>query len=306
MSEIIRDGSLAGQIPAIPAFRPASPYVFAERAERLAELAAGHPLEGYLRFAASLSAAQQKLLASLPELAVPDETALAHCLEHGLPPLSVDGHRRDPLWRDALARLIDLLDRAALPAVGAAVIEGVLALSPEILEAAAAHLLAGAYADVDPAEAPFIAAALQAYWVKMGLQLSAAAMGTPAQIGVCPVCGSHPVASVVRIGGAQQGLRYLVCSLCCSEWHMVRVKCSACASTKGISYLAVEGAGDAIKAECCGQCKTYLKIFYLEKNTGLVPTSDDLASLTLDMLVDEAGYHRLGPNLLFAPGRSAP
>jgi FdhE protein len=305
MSQIIRDGSLAGQIPAIPAFRPASPYVFAERAERLAELAAGHPLEGYLRFAASLSVAQHKLLAALPELAVPDEIMLAHCLEHGLPPLSVDGHRRDPLWREALTRLIDLLDRAALPAAGGAVIDRLPALSPEKLEAAAVHLLAGAYADVDPAQAPFVGAALQAYWVKMGLRLSAAAMGTPAQIGLCPVCGSHPVASVVRIGGAQQGLRYLVCSLCCSEWHMVRVKCSACGSTKGISYFGVEGADDAIKAECCDQCKTYLKIFYLEKNTGLVPTADDLASLALDMLVDEAGYDRLGPNLLFAPGHSA-
>jgi len=306
MSEIIRDGSLAGQIPAIPAFRPASPYVFAERAERLAELADGHPLEGYLRFAASLSVAQHKLLASLPEMAAPDEITFARCLEHGLPPLSVDGHRRDPLWREALTRLIDLLDRAALPAAGAAVIEGVLALSPEKLETAAANLLAGAYADVDPAETPFVAAALQAYWVKMGLQLAAAAIVTPEQIGLCPVCGSHPLASVVRIGGAQQGLRYLVCSLCCSEWHMVRVKCSACGSTKGISYLGVDGTDDAIKAECCDECKTYLKILYLEKNTRLVPAADDLASLTLDMLVDEAGYHRLGPNLLFAPGRSAP
>jgi FdhE protein len=87
---------------------------------------------------------------------------------------------------------------------------------------------------------------------------------------------------------------------------MVRVKCFACGSTKGISYYGVEGAGDAIKAECCDQCKAYLKIFYLEKNTGLVPAADDLASLALDMLVDKAGYHRLGPNLLFAPGRSAP
>jgi FdhE protein len=305
MSEIIRDASLAGQIPAIPAFRSASPYVFTERAERLAELAAGHPLEGYLRFAASLSIAQHKLLASLPEMAVPDEITFAHCLEHGLPPLSVDGHRRDPRWREALARLINLLDRAALPAAGSAVIHRLLALSPEKLESAAAHLLAGAYAEVDPAEAPFVAAALQVYWVKMGLRLSAAATGA-AQIGLCPVCGSRPVASVVRIGGAQQGLRYLVCSLCCSEWHMVRVKCFACGSTKGISYYGVEGAGDAIKAECCDQCKAYLKIFYLEKNTGLVPAADDLASLALDMLVDKAGYHRLGPNLLFAPGRSAP
>jgi FdhE protein len=134
------------------------------------------------------------------------------------------------------------------------------------------------------------------------LQIGDRATALPAQIGLCPVCGSHPVASVVRIGGAQQGLRYLVCSLCASEWHMVRVKCSACGSTKGISYLGIDGASQAIKAECCDECKTYLKIFYLEQDTSLVPAADDLATLALDMLVDQAGYNRIVPNLLVLPG----
>jgi FdhE protein len=174
----------------------------------------------------------------------------------------------------------------------------------ELLEAAAGSLLAGAYADVDPGSAPFIAAALQVYWVKLALQLGEAGFSRNVQYGLCPVCGSRPVASIVRIGGAAQGLRYLVCSLCASEWHVVRVKCASCASTKGISTVGIEGASEAVKAECCDECKAYLKIFYLEKNTALEPVADDLASLALDLLVDEAGYNRLGPNLLFAPGRS--
>ena len=82
----------------------------------------------------------------------------------------------------------------------------------------------------------------------------------------------------------------------------MRVKCSACASTKGISYLGIEGATEAIKAEVCDECKTYLKIFYLEKDSSMEPAADDLATLALDMLVDEAGYNRVGPNLLFVPG----
>ena len=32
------------------------------------------------------------------------------------------------------------------------------------------------------------------------------------------------------------------------------------------------------------------------------PVADDLATLALDMLVDEAGYLRSGPNPLFVPG----
>jgi FdhE protein len=163
-------------------------------------------------------------------------------------------------------------------------------------------VLSNAYEAVDPAIAPFVGAALQAYWVKLALQLADRAFAPDAPFGTCPVCASYPVAGAVRIGGAAQGLRYLVCSLCGSEWHVVRVKCSACASTAGISYLNIQGAKDSVKAEVCAECRTYLKQFYLEKDTAIVPAADDLATLALDMLVFEQNYGRLGANLLLAPG----
>ena len=300
-TEIIQDGSLAGQIPDIPAFRPVSTDVFIERGERFGVLAPNRTLGPYLSFAAALSLAQGEVLRSLPDLPQPDDHTLARCREHGLPALSVDGHQRDPVWRHALLQLTSRIDQGSLPEQSASVIDRVRSADEYHLEAAATHLLMGVYSELDPGEAPFVAAALQIYWVKLALQLGARAARHPAQIGLCPVCGSQPVASVVRIGGAQQGLRYLVCSLCASEWHMVRVKCSACGSTKGVSYFGLDGAGDAIKAECCDECRSYLKIFYLEKNTSMVPSADDLASLTLDMLVDDEGYNRVGPNLLFLP-----
>jgi len=300
-TEIIHDGSLAGQIPDIPAFRPVTVEVFAERGERLRLLADGHALGPYLNFAASLSLAQGEILRSCSELPLPEDRALVHCRELGLPPLSVYGHRRDPAWRHALSFLISRLGNESLPEASVAVLGRLRSMHEGRLEAAAASLLAGIYDELDPGEAPFIAAALQVYWVKLALQLGHRATSHPAQVGLCPVCGSHPVASVVRIGGAQQGLRYLVCSLCGCEWHLVRIKCSACASTKSISYLGIETNKDAIKAECCDECKTYLKIFYLEKDTSMVPAADDLASLALDMLVDQEGYNRTGPNLLFLP-----
>jgi len=300
-SDIISDGSVGGQIPDIPAFRPVHADVFAERAQRLHALAAGHAFEHYLRFAAALARAQDDALHSLPILALPDEGTLSRCREHGLPALSVDGHRRTPVWRDALAQIATRLDADGVSAPVAKVIQRIRSRPASELEDAGAALLEGAYTELDAAEAPIIGAALQVYWAKMALQLGQSATAHPAQIGLCPVCGSHPVVSVIRIGGAQQGLRYLVCSLCASEWHMVRVKCSACGSTKGISYFNI-ALSEAIKAECCDQCKTYLKIFYLEKDTSLVPAADDIASLALDLLVDEEGYNRIGPNLLFLPG----
>jgi FdhE protein len=301
---IIRDGSLAGNVPDIPAFRPTSPDVFAGRAARLETLARGHAMEGYLRFAAALTQAQHDALRSFPDVPVPEAKALAHCREHGLPPLSVDGHARHPAWRDGLRRILVGLNRAVLPSAAVGTLASLQQADESRLETAASHLLAGAYAELDAGEAPFIAAALQVYWSKMALTLGADGFSREVSYGLCPVCGSHPVASVVRIGGAAQGLRYLVCSLCASEWHVVRVKCSACASTKGIAYLGIEGATQAIKAETCDECKTYLKIFYQEKDPAIDPLADDLATLALDLLVDEQGYNRVGPNLLILPGQS--
>jgi FdhE protein len=307
-SEIIRDGSLAGGIPTVPRFRPVGAGVFAERAARLRMLAPGHALEGYLRFAAALSDAQDRALRAATNSSssgwgsAPDEQTLQRCREHGLPPLSVDGHRRDAAWREVLAGIVGTLNPDALPPEARNVLSALAAAPVDSLESAAGSLLAGAYAEVDAGWAPCIAAALQVYWVRMALRLGEAGFSPDVRYGLCPVCGSHPVASVVRVGGAVQGLRYLVCSLCAAEWHVVRVKCTACASTKGIGYLGIEGANPAIKAECCDECRAYLKIFYLEKDTALDPVADDLATLALDMLVDEQGYDRAGPNLLFLPG----
>ena len=78
----------------------------------------------------------------------------------------------------------------------------------------------------------------------------------------------------------------------------MRVTCSHCQDTKGIVYQSIEGGSEAIRAECCGTCRAYRKIFYQEKDVGVEPVADDLASLALDLLLSEAGYHRASGNPL--------
>ena len=73
-----------------------------------------------------------------------------------------------------------------------------------------------------------------------------------------------PVSSIVQIG-TTQGLRYLHCNLCETEWHVVRVKCSNCEQTRDLHYWSLDNEQSAIKAETCGDCGTYLKILYQEK-----------------------------------------
>ena len=76
------------------------------------------------------------------------------------------------------------------------------------------------------------------------------------------------------------------------------VTCSHCQSTQGITYRSIEGSSGAIRAECCENCRTYRKILYQEKDNGVEPVADDVASLALDLLLSEAGYHRASSNPL--------
>ncbi|MDC6711312.1 formate dehydrogenase accessory protein FdhE, partial [Leclercia adecarboxylata] len=123
--------------------------------------------------------------------------------------------------------------------------------------------------------------------------------------GICPVCGSAPVASVLRIGGKEAGLRFLHCGVCATEWHMVRVKCSHCESTKGVRYQGMEqlepGAAQAdqvVLAETCDGCHTYRKLVNQEKDPLAEPLADDLATLLLDLLMGETDYARASMNPL--------
>ena len=69
---------------------------------------------------------------------------------------------------------------------------------------------------------------------------------------------------------------------------MVRVKCSHCESTEGIHYHTIEGSKDVITAETCDQCGTYRKVINQEKDPLAEPLADDLASLTMDLLMSES------------------
>ena len=76
----------------------------------------------------------------------------------------------------------------------------------------------------------------------------------------------------------------------------MRIRCAACGSTKGISYQELENGNEAIKAECCSECRTFLKILNQVKDPALDPVADDVASSALDLLVSETGTRRNGSN----------
>lgn len=284
---------------------PARDSVFATRAARLRQLAVDSPVADYLLLMARLVDAQQNALrgCNAPP-ASEDRIALAQA--HGMPPLQAVGWPRDPLWRDILRQLVD--EVAGGQDVPAEALEVCSALrraldeDTESLEDLAEAVLSEQHRGVDGAAAPFVMAALQVYWTDLASRFDEKQLPVASPFGVCPVCASLPVASVVRVGGQFEGYRYLCCSLCATQWHMVRVKCSHCEDVESVAYQAIEDRAPAIKAETCDRCHTYRKIFYQDKDLHVEPVADDLASLMLDVLVGEAGYSRASGNPLLWHG----
>ena len=290
----------------IPRLRiPERAGIFSDRATRLRGLAEGSPIGGYLLLMAGLAEAQQRALKAFTPDA-PDADAIASAKKHDMPLLPASAAGRDPAWRGILARLLDEVGGAdATPPEASGVCDALreaLDTDPDGVEAMADALLAGNSSVPGPAAAPFIMAALQVYWTGRAVALEEGQLPVGA-FGVCPCCGSLPVASVVRIGGAHDGYRYLCCPLCSVEWHLERVKCSHCASTKGIAYHHIEGGSEALKAESCDACGSYRKIFYQEKELQVEPVADDLASIAIDVLMGEEGFvRRSGNPLLWQDG----
>ena len=279
---------------------PDTSSLFLERANRIRQLAEGNPIADYLNFIASLVQAQHRAVQDL-RVAEPNATAIAQAQEFSSPLLPAADHL-DPVWHQVLdGMLADLSGASGLPAPLQPLIAELQATGTDERNALAKRLLTKELAARDVGMAPFAMAALQVVFARRASQLRAADVPYTDPATICPVCATEPVASVVRIGGKMAGHRYLHCGCCATEWHMVRVKCSHCESTKGIHYQGLEGGKDVVLAETCDACGSYRKIVNQEKDPLAEPLADDLASLMLDLLMsEETRFQRASGNpLLF-------
>ena len=278
-------GSVSGSPAGVLLPEPA--LLFRRRAARLGALAETTPgLAGYLRILAQLAERQATAAARLG-LMSSGETGWQR-RDHVRRPL-------DPLWDEVLRNLIgDLKEPAAalrrLAAASAAEretwAEAVLAAAPQ-----------PAWADCSP----FIAAALEVVWVASAARIDPATLAPPPYGYACPVCGSLPLASVVATRDGVPGLRYLHCGWCAAAWRYPRLQCVYCGEGGQLACFGLNGA-DLVKAETCDHCQTYLKVIYRDQEPGADPCADDLATLALDVLLNEQGYRRLGCNPFLIPG----
>lgn len=271
--------------------------LFSERAARLRQLAQGNAIADYIEFIAQIVDAQHQALAGLPTPTLPT-AAMALAQQHSMPLMPAADHL-DPAWQQVLDRMLVSMGSAqGLPAPLQPLIASLREMPAAEREAIAQRLLQKEVAARDVGMAPFVMAALQVVFAQRAAHISVGDVPYTEPATICPICASEPVASVLRIGGKANGHRYLHCGTCCSEWHMVRVKCSHCESTKGIKYQGIEGGGDVVTAETCDECGSYRKVVNQEKDPLAEPLADDLASLMLDLLMSETRFKRASSNPL--------
>lgn len=146
-----------------------------------------------------------------------------------------------------------------------------------------------------PAEYGFFARALlQPYAEYLAERTNSSTQASPP---LCPFCGSKPQLAVLRPEG-DGAKRFLLCSLCGTEWFFRRLLCPNCAEeNKDRLPVFTAAEFDYVRVDACDTCRTYLKSIDLSKNGNAVPIVDELATLSLNMWAQEHEYQKVQPNL---------
>ena len=265
--------------------------LFATRAERLRNLAQASDLGPYLRFLAGIAEAQSAIQDGLAAPDMPPEDARERARQFNMPPLDRSRFVIEPVFDTTLDRLFDAAAAIDMPAPAREALLAARDADVPVRDEMIRAVLADSIPVETLASHVFVAAALQVHFARVASRLDAAKL-VPVGDAACPVCGGAPVASVVVGWQNAANTRYCACSLCETWWHYVRIRCTACGTTKGIGYKMIEGTESNVQAETCEECRSYAKILYQNKEPGLEPVADDVATLALDMLVREAGYRR--------------
>jgi len=274
---------------------PQPTALFNERAQRFRTLAGEHDLRPYLLFLADLCATQHAIQAGLPPVELPTADALARAREFAMPPLDRNRFMADAACDATLEGLCSCIGRCELTPAAYAALQKLRDADAATRATMTRSVLSDSIPVESLAEHVFVAAALQVHFARLAAQLDAKELVAVGD-GVCPVCGGPPASSLVVGWEGAGGARFCACALCGTQWNYIRAKCCVCGSTKNVTYQEIEGGPGTIKAECCDECRTYVKVLHHEKDIALDPIADDVASLGLDLLVRETGLRRGGVN----------
>jgi FdhE protein len=269
--------------------------VFLARSERFAALAPGHQLESYLRLLSQITRAQHDILGALPEPVLPSPERLALARENTMPPITTGQITLDETADRTFDALLKALSAADLAETSRTALDVVEEAGPD----ARRNMMQAVILDEIPgdaiAEHVLAAAAVQVLFTRLAARLDVETLTRVAD-GACPSCGGAPVASAVVGWEGAHGTRFCTCSICATQWNVVRIKCLVCSSEKGIAYHSLEGGQETVMGETCEACDSYVKMLHQHKDAALDPIADDVASLALDLTLTKEGWTRASVN----------
>jgi FdhE protein len=228
---------------------------------------------------------------------MPEPGEIERARAFGMPPLDRGRFATDAVFEATFAGVLAHALTIDMPPAAARALERLMRAEAVEREALARNVVAESIPSDALAAHVFAAASVQIHFARMASRLDGKQL-VPVGDAVCPCCGGRPVASLVVGWPSAHGARYCACSLCGALWNYVRIRCTQCGSTKGISFQEVAGGGGTVKAETCDHCHAYLKVLYQDKEPSLEPVADDVASLALDLLMREGPYPRAAFNPL--------
>lgn len=277
--------------------------LYTARLQRLKALSENHSMKEYLSFVSDVVQAQLDVILDKPFVGENSQEPVI--VDWVTPPFSKKELSKSDYWLEALDALLTHFEKLPQYENSSVMqtIERIRALDVQDKQAKAKQLLAGDFSEISSAMALFLWAALSLYWVQLVRQHPLESReGVGVERHHCPVCGSAPVASVI-VNHSIDGLRYLHCNLCETEWHYVRALCSNCENAGKVNYWSLDDTQAQVRAESCDDCHSYLKIMYPKKGSDFMPDPvvDDLAYLALDILMEEKGYARSTVNPFLFP-----
>jgi FdhE protein len=120
----------------------------------------------------------------------------------------------------------------------------------------------------------------------------------------CRFCGAPPQAcylqspASITSSGSEGAGRYLICSLCFSDWQINRISCVHCQERDPYKLPFYQADRlPTVKVEACDTCKRYIKCVDLTKDGRAVPLIDEIAAPALDIWALEHGYEKVELNL---------
>jgi FdhE protein len=274
---------------------PVPSRVFLARSERFAALAPGHQLEPYLRLLSQITRAQHDILPDLPVPALPSDERLALARENTMPPISTGQIALDDGADRTFEALLKALSQAELADSSRAALEAAEKAGPEARRLMMQAVILDEIPGDAIAEHVLAAAAVQVLFTRLAARLDVKKLERVAE-GVCPSCGGAPVASAIVGWEGAHGTRFCTCSICATQWNVVRIKCLVCGSNEGIAYHSIEGGEQTVMGETCEPCGSYVKMLHQHKDVALEAVADDVASLALDLTLTKEGWTRASIN----------